>query len=132
MFGFFVLQIYNLLHNLQAPTMSTKLQIGLLCAICMIVAIVAAGILYKYYKAVPYLKRNLLTRLDELYVFNYAFFVCLQCLICLISLSTEARNDYAYLVLFVILYTSLNIGFAVATALSFCRVFIIKKVGPTI
>ena len=107
-----------------------KFQLLILSSSCIIICLTASAFLYKIYRKVQFLKRNILTLLDELYVYNYTFFVCLQCSICLFSLLTNQnlRNDHVYFVFYILLYGSLNIGFFVAICLSFCRVFIIHKV----
>ena len=106
-----------------------KLQIGCVSVLCILISISACSILCSYYRSVPYIKKNILTRLDELYVINFTFLACLQCLICLFSLLCEARNDYVYLVFFFIVYGSVSLCFEMSTVLSVCRVFIIMAVS---
>ena len=77
-----------------------KLQIGCVSLLCILISFSACSILCSYYRSVPYIKKNILTRLDELYVINFTFLACSQCLLCLFSLVCEARNDYVYLVFF--------------------------------
>ena len=103
--------------------------IGILCVLLISLSITAGIILCIHYWSIPYLKKNVLTRLDELFVQNYIFFVIAQCCICLFSLLDENRNKYIYLFFYFILYTSLCIGFGVAIGLSCCRVLIITEVS---
>ena len=106
-----------------------KLFIGCLCVLLISLSITAGIILCIHYRSIPYLKKNILTRLDELFVQNYIFFVSVQCCICLFSLFDGNRNKYIYLFFYFILYTSLCIGFGVAIGLSCCRVLIITEVS---
>jgi hypothetical protein len=106
-----------------------NLQIGSVSVLCILVSISAGCILCSYYRSVPHIKKNILTRLDELYVMNFTFFVCAQCLVCLFSLLCEARNEYLYLVFFIIIYGSFDLCGGIGIALSFCRVFIIFAVS---
>ena len=109
-----------------------KLQIGSVSVLCILVSISASSILCSYYWSVPQIKKNILTRLDELYVMNYTFFVCAQCLVSLFSLLFEARNDFVYLAFFIIIYGSFDLCGGIGIALSFCRVFIIMAVSKYI
>ena len=93
------------------------------------VSISASSILYSYYGSVPYIKKNILTRLDELFIVNFTFFVFAQCSVCLFSLLCEARNDYIYLAFFITIYGSLDLCGGIGIALSFCRVFILVSVS---
>ena len=77
----------------------------------------------------PFIKKNLLTRLDELFVLNFTFFVCVQSSVCLVSVLTKTRNDYLYLGCYIVLYGSLNIAFGIGIGLSYVRVLIIMEVS---
>ena len=113
----------------QVPPDTLKLQIGSVSVLCILASISASSILCSYYRSVPAIKKNILTRLDELYVMNFTFFVCAQCFVCLFSLLFELRNDYIYLVFFIIIYGSFDLCGVIGIALSFCRVFIIMSVS---
>ena len=97
--------------------------------LCILVSIFISSILFSYYRSVPYIKKNLLTRLDNLYVLNFTFFVCGQCFVCIFSLLCDKRNDVLYLAVFVIITGSLTIVFGITIVLSFCRVYIIMAVS---
>ena len=113
------------MYFVQVPPENLKLQIGSVSVLCILVSISASSILYSYYRSVPSIKKNLLTHLDELFVINFTFFVCVQCSVCLFSLLCEVRNDYLYLTFFIIIYGSLNLCGGIGIAFSFCRVFIL-------
>ena len=111
---------------------TSKLQIGFISILCILISVSACSILCRYYRSVPYIKKNILTRLDELLVLSYTFFICFQCFVCLLSVMCEARNDYVYLAFYIILYGSLAIAFGITIGLSFCRVLIIMSVSNEI
>ena len=113
----------------QVPPDTLKLQIGSVAVLCILVSVSASSILYSYFRSVPYIKKNVLTRLDELYVINFTFFVCIQCSVCLFSLLCNARNDFLYLTFFITIYGSLDLCGGIGIALSFCRVFILMWVS---
>ena len=125
--SFQILSIVSFLY-FQASPGHFKLQIGFLSLLCILLSISTSSILCSYYSSVPYIKKNILTRLDELYIHNWNIFVCVQCFVCLLSLFCDARNDYLYLTFYVVLYGSLTLGFGVTISLSFCRVLIIMEV----
>jgi hypothetical protein len=104
--------------------LSMELDCCPLLASCSVLSMSACTILCSYFRSVPNIKKNILTRLDELFVLNFTFFVCAQSCVCLLSVLTTARNDYLYLACYVVLYGSLNIGFGIAVGLSFARVLI--------
>ena len=101
----------------------------MLCISCILISVSACTILCVYFRSVPFIKKNILTRLDELFVLNYTFFVCVQSSVCLLSVLTKARNDYLYLVCYIVLYGSLNIGLGLSIGLSIARVLIIMAVS---
>ena len=119
----------KIINFVQVPPDTLKLQIGSVSVLCILVSVFASSILYSYFRSVPSIKKNVLTRLDELYVINFTFFVCTQCSVCLFSLMCEARNDYVYLTFFIIIYGSLDLCDGIGIALSFCRVFILMSVS---
>ena len=110
-------------------SISFKFAVGFLSILCILVSIFASTILCSYFRSIPYIKKNILTRLDELYVLNYTFFVCSQSCVCLFSLLTTFRNDYLYLAFYIILYGSFTVGFCIAIGLSLARVLIIMSVS---
>ena len=106
--------------------------LGFLATACILVSVAAGGILCSYFRSIPYIRKNILTRLDELLVLNSTIFVCVQCSICLFSLLCKARNDFLYLAFYVVLYGSLVIGFGVTIGLSCSRVLIIILVRSSL
>ena len=125
--------LIKLTHNcfilLQVFPETIHLQLCLLSILCILVSVSVCGILFSYYRTVPNIKKNIVTRLDELLILNSTFVVCFQCSVCLLSLLCGARNDYIYLAFFTIIYGSLAIGFGVFIGLSFSRVLIILYVS---
>ena len=103
-----------MLFLFQVPPDKLKLQIGLFCILCMLLRTSTS-------------KKNILTLLDELYVCNWNIFVFLQGFVYLLSLLCEARNDYVCLAFYVILYSSLALGFGVTIGHSFFIVLIIAS-----
>ena len=97
--------------------------------LCILVSIFVSSILFSYYRSVSYIKKSLLTRLDNLLILNLTFGVCGQCFICIFSLLCDKRNEFLYLAVFVIIYGSLTIAFGITIVLSFCRVYIIMAVS---
>ena len=108
-----------------------KLELGSLSVLCILVSISSCSILCSYFSTVPYIKKNILTRLDELLIQNFTFFVCFQCSVCLISLIQQERNDYLYLAFYIILYGSLVNIMGIGIGLSLSRVLIIVWVSYT-
>ena len=102
-----------------------KLLLRVLSCLCTLVSISACTIFCSYFRTVPFTKKNILTRLDELLVLNMTFFCCFQCSVCLLSLLCQAQNDYVYLAFYVILYGNLVSIKGIGIGLSFSRVFII-------
>ena len=117
----------NLLFQVFPDTL--KLQLGFLSILCILVSVSACSILCSYFRSVPFIKKNILTYLDEFLVLILTFFVCFQCFVCLLSLMCEARNDYVYLAFYTIQYGSLVIQLGIGIGLSFSRVFIILWVS---
>ena len=105
-----------------------QIQILILCSICIIISLVACCSLTSHYKSVPFTKKNILTKLDEFFVFCLTFFVCIQCAICAFSAITNMRNELIYLIIYVILYSSFTVIMAIAISLSCFRILILNFV----
>ena len=114
---------------IQVSTQHIKLQLGAVSLVSFLVGFSACFILFSYFSSIPTIKKNLLTRLDELLVLTFTLFVCLQCSICLFSLAVDWRNDYLYIVFYVLLYGCMIMGFGIWLALNCARVFIILWVS---
>ena len=102
-----------------------RLLLGVVSTLCIIVSVFACFFLCNHYRSVPVIKKNILTRLDEMLIINFTFFVLVQCLVSIFSLLSESRSEYLYLAFYAILYGSLAILFGIGLGLSFARVFII-------
>ena len=109
--------------------MMLELQLGLLSLVCLVNSTVCGFILFSYFSSLQPIKKNVLTRLDELFVLQLTCFSFCQCSVCMFSLVTDWRNDYIYLVFFIVMYSSLAMAFSTVLALSFSRVFIIHSVS---
>ena len=105
------------------------IQLGLLAIVCIIISITCCFILLCYFSSIPTIKKNVLTRLDELLVLNLALIVVFQCSVCLFSLVQCWRNDYLYLVFYNLLYGGVVNCCGIGVALSFFRVLIILSVS---
>lgn len=103
--------------------------LGLLCIVCIVVSVPVCGSLLFFYRSIHSTKKNILTRLDELFVITCTFYVCMQCIVCLFSLLNDFRNGYLYLTFYIIQYGSLALCLTIAIALSCSRVFIIIRVS---
>ena len=106
-----------------------ELHLGLLSISCLGSSSVCCLILFNYFSSIPSIKKNVLTRLDELLVLQLTFSVFCQCSVCLFSLVTNWRNDYLYLIFFIVMCSSLLMSFSILVALSFSRVFILLIVS---
>ena len=105
-----------------------KFFLGSVSILCITISNAVSSILCAYYSSVPYIKKNILTRLDELFVRNWNIFVCLQGFVVLNSLIFNFRNEYVYFGFYVILYGSLALAFMVTISITICRVIIIIEV----
>ena len=119
------LKLFQVFHNTLA------LQLGLLSCVCLFVSIPCCFILIRFFSSIPNLKKNILTHLEELLVMNLTFIVCCQCSVAIFSLVQACRNDYLYLLFYIVLYGAVAMVFGIGVALSFFRVFIIISVSSS-
>ena len=120
--------IFRYLH-FQVFEDTHDLPLSFLSIVCLFIGIMCCIILLCYFSSIPTIKKNVLTYLDELLVFSLTMVVCVQCSVCLFSLVQPLRNDYLYLVFYIILYGGVVNGFGIGVALSFFRVLIILSVS---
>ena len=115
--------------NFQSFPSTLDLMLGILSSVCILLSVSVCITLCCFFRSIPYIKKNLLTFLDELLVVNFTIFVCVQCSVCLFSLICSARNQYVYLAFYIILYGSAVLGLGIGIVLSFARVFILLWVS---
>ena len=119
----------SLLHIMQVFTEKLELVLILMCILCTFTSAFSTFILFNYFSSIPTIKKNTLTRLDEVFVLELMFFILCQSSVCLFSLFFDWRNDFLYLVFFIFIYFNLAMIFSIVVALSFCRVLIIQSVS---
>ena len=114
---------------MQVFTEKLNLVLILLSILCIVTSTFSTFILFNYFSSIPTIKKNTLTRLDEVFVLQLMFFIFCQCSVCLFSLVFDWRNDFLYLAFFIIIYFNMAMVLSIVVALSFCRVLIIHRVS---